>query len=76
MTRKAFEAKAIREAERKLGLPLQWWGSYTDVHGPLGRRVRFSGNAWVFSINGKVVSKHDSRSSAIKKAVKSMEHES
>ena len=39
MTREKFIDSAVREAERKLGVPAGWWGTYRDVRGPGGRRV-------------------------------------
>lgn len=71
MTRKEFEAKAIREAEKALGVPAGWWGTWRDVRGPRGVRVRYSGRfTWTLSQRGKRISKHDSRSFAITKARK------
>lgn len=68
--RNLFVAAAIRDAERRLGIPAGWWGTYRDVHGPGGWRVRNSGSGWFLSRNGKRVSGHDSRSFAISKARK------
>lgn len=50
MTRKEFEAKAVRDAERKLGVPPGWWGTYTGVTNGCVR-VMFSSHsrAWVVS---------------------------
>lgn len=70
MTREKFIDSAVREAERKLGVPAGWWGTYRDVRGPGGRRVYF-GNGWAVSIRGKVISRHDSRAGAIAKARRS-----
>lgn len=68
MTRKEFEAKAIRDAEKALGLPAGWWGTWRDMHGPQGQRVRFSGRYWTVILNGVRVSQHGPRSGAIAKA--------
>lgn len=73
MTRRQFEEAAVRIAERNLGLPPGWWGTYRDVHGPAGERVlkRQRGlSGWIVSFRGEVVSLHDSRSGAIAKARK------
>ena len=75
MTRKKFIDSAVREAERKLGVPAGWWGTYRDVRGPGGRRVYFGSangcRGWIVSINGKPITAHDSRSGAIAKARRS-----
>jgi len=75
VSRAQFVAKAIRTAERALGVPAGWWGAYVDVRGPGGRRVQFGqmhgSRCWVVSVNGKRISGHDSRIGAIAKAVRS-----
>lgn len=70
MTRQSFVEKVIRDAERRLGLPKRWWGdSWSNVYSPDGLRIKFSGSCWVVrSRNGKIISRHDSRESAIRKA--------
>lgn len=68
MTRKTFEAKAIRAAEQQLRIPPGWWGTYRDVQGPEGERVRFSGSYWVARVDGVHIGRYDSRSYAITKA--------
>jgi len=75
MTRKDFEKKAIKTAERDLGVPAGWWGTLRDVQGPEGQRVQFMregrcGGHWKISLRGKLVSRHDSRAFAIRKATK------
>ena len=68
VNRKQFEAKAIREAERKLQVPPGWWGTWKEVHGPAGIVVRaLPGYGWSLKQNGATVSKHDSRAFAIAK---------
>lgn len=67
MNREQWVEKAVREAERKIGVPRGWWGTWTHVHGP-GVSVRFGGRAWVIRANGRIVSRHDSRVGAIRKA--------
>lgn len=67
MTRSQFVAKAVRAEEKREGLPAGWWGSWREVQGPGGVRVLFSNGAWSLSLRGKLVSRHDSRPSAIKK---------
>jgi hypothetical protein len=69
-SREEFEARAIRDAEKAIYAPPGWWGGWRDVHGPSGERVRFTGSAWVFSVEGTTVSRHDSRAFAIGKARK------
>lgn len=69
-TRKQFEQKAIREAERRLRVPPGWWGTYQHVRGPKGvevRRIGGIGSGWRLKQHGKAVSLHDSRSFAISK---------
>lgn len=68
MTRQQFIDKAVRAAERKLIIPSGWWGTWSDAHGPAGQRVRFSGLCWVVSSAGGIISRHDSRAGAIRKA--------
>ena len=71
MTRQQFEQRAILLAERTLGIPPGWWGTYRDVHGPAGERARAVGYGspdWVVSWRGTVMSRHDSRAGAIAKA--------
>lgn len=71
MTRQQFIAKAVRRAEQDLRIPPGWWGIYRDV-GNNYVRVKFStrGSGWFVYERGKIVSKHDSRLSAINKARK------
>ena len=69
MTRAEFVARAVRTAERDLRVPAGWWGTWRDLHAPSGARVRHGGNVWtVRDRSGRVVSKHDSRRVAIRKA--------
>ena len=69
MTRKEWEARTLRAGEKALRLPAGWWGTYAEVRSPRGVRVKFSGRCWtVRDRKGVIVSKHDSRDSAIKKA--------
>ena len=69
MTRKQFEAKAIREAERMLGVPAGWWGTWQHVQGPGNVHVRHGfSNRWTIRQGTVLVSRHDSRSGAIAKA--------
>lgn len=70
MTREEFVTKAVRAAEKDLGIPAGWWGTHRDVHSPDGHRVRHSAHsrAWILSLNGRKVSSHDSRAVAILKA--------
>lgn len=71
MTRKQFEAKAIREAERKIEVPPGWWGTWREAHGPRGVLVRaLRGHGWILRQHGAVISKHDSRAFAISKGKK------
>lgn len=67
MTRVQFVAKAVREYERRMRFPSGWWGTWRDIHGPRGVRIRANGGVWTLSKNGKLVSRHDSREFAIKK---------
>lgn len=68
MTRKQFEAKAIREAERKIGAPPGWWGTYRDLSGPGGVRVRKASMSWTLRKNGKFIAKGE-RGGMIRKGV-------
>lgn len=71
MTRQQFIDKAVRAAERKLIIPFGWWGTWRDVHGPAGQRVRFSGLCWVVSSAHRgVIGRYESRAGAIGKARK------
>ena len=71
MTRQQFIDKATRVAERDLGIPAGWWGTWRDVYGPGGIRVSFmASGGWHLTQRGKSVSKHDSRAFAITKARK------
>jgi hypothetical protein len=71
MTRAEFIARATRAAEQEMGVPAGWWGMYRDVRGPNGTRVHWSSNAWTIrDSDGKMVSRHDSRQFAIRKAVR------
>lgn len=69
MTREQFVAKAAREAERALGIPLGWWGDYRHVYGPNGERVFFSSGGWTCAV-GEQRSRHDSRAFALGKALR------
>lgn len=69
MTRKQFIDKATRGAERSLGVPAGWWGTYQDVTNGVVR-VTFTKRWWRISRTGVTVSRHDSRSFAISKARK------
>lgn len=69
MTRKQFEESAIRSKEKDLRIPRGWWGTYRDVTDGV-RRVRFSSGVWIVSLRGKIASRHDSRSFAIRKAAR------
>ena len=70
MTRRQFESKAVREAERLLGIPPGWWGTWGNIYGPGGRRVRFSGRWWTVRVGKTLVGKYSGRSFAISKARK------
>lgn len=72
MTRKEFEARAIhnaiRNAERRIRVPPGWWGTWYDVRGPGGWRVRWSRDRWIVSRDGKCRSPVNKRDDAIRKA--------
>lgn len=69
MTRAQFMARAIHDAEKRLQIPAGWWGTWKDVtNGKV--RVNFTGSCWRLRHNGKLISKHDSRSFAISKGEK------
>ena len=70
MTRGQFEERAIRQAEKRLGIPAGWWGTYSDVWGPAGEHVYLNRFIWAVSLHGRLVSRHDSRAYAIAKARK------
>lgn len=71
MTRDQFVTRATREAEKKLGVPTGWWGTYRDVRGPGGERVFFSSGAWtVLGLAGRRLGRSDSRTNAIRRAVR------
>lgn len=69
MTRKEWETKTLRAEEKALGVPPGWWGNYHDVRSPRGVRVKFSGRWWIVrNPPGVILSRHGSRSVAIRKA--------
>ena len=73
MTRKEWEKKALRQAERDLGVPEGWWGDYQTIYAPNGASVRFSRvrSSWVVrDRKAAIVSTHDGRDGAIRKAKK------
>jgi len=72
MTRDQFVAKAARAAEKTLGLPDGWWGTWREVRGPFGQRVSWSTSrrCWNVWKRGMLISRHDSRDFAISKARK------
>lgn len=70
MTREQFVARATRVAERALHLPPGWWGTYRDIHGPLGQRVLWSSGAWTVSSCGDRVGRYGTRTYALAKARK------
>jgi len=73
MTRDEFVSKAVRKAERRLGLPEGWWGTYERVHAPNGHAsVRWSpiGRWRIYGLTGAFISTHDSRAYAVKKLVR------
>lgn len=70
MTKKQFIERAIRRAEKDIGAPPGWWGTWRDLTNGKAR-IRFSTHSmkWVLSDgSGHIVSKHFSRGSAIAKA--------
>ena len=70
-SRREFVAKSVRAAERRLGVPAGWWGTWKHVRSPYGNvEVKFSGGCWTIRHRDKTVSCLISRSFAIKKAVK------
>ena len=73
MTRAQFEERAIRQAEKRLGIPAGWWGEYSHVWGPAGEHVYYQVRnrfIWAVSVDGRLVSRHESRAYAIAKARK------
>lgn len=73
MTRKQFETQAIRDAQRRIGVPIgsSWYGTYRDITSAGGFRIRCSGYiAWTLRRGGKIVSCHDSKAGALTKAKK------
>lgn len=68
MTRQEFFAKAIRTAERALYVPTGWWGRWRDVTNGTVRVAWSRSGGWRITVGGHVISRHDSRSSAIRKA--------
>lgn len=70
MTRKEWEKAVLRREEKYLGLPPGWWGGYHEIESPRGVRVRWTGGlCWIVrDSSGKIVSKHDSRAAALRKA--------
>lgn len=68
MTRAQFEDRAIREEEKRLGIPAGWWGTYRKISGPRGEEVNFTGRCWAVRLDHRLISRHDSRAFAIRKA--------
>jgi hypothetical protein len=49
----------------------KWSGCYMDMRGPNGTRVKWTGRCWIIRNRaGEIVSKHDSRTVALRKAHK------
>lgn len=70
MTRDEFIARAVKSAERDLGVPAGWWGTWRDITNGIAR-VRFaSGKVWEVSLDGKRISLHARREGAIRQASK------
>ena len=72
-TRKQFEAQAIRDAQRRLGVPIgsSWHGTYSDVIIGNGFRIRCSGySKWILRHDGKVVGNYSNKAGALSKAKK------
>lgn len=71
MTRQQFIARAVRTAERNLGIPQGWWGTWRDfTNGTVRVRLRGSWEWRVTWCSGTEISRHDSRAGAIRKAAK------
>lgn len=70
LTRLEFEKRAVKHREAKLGLPPGWWGDdWRHVYGPSQICISFAASgAWSFSVGKQLISKHDDRTSAIRKA--------
>jgi len=70
--RDEFVAVAVRDAEKRIGVPPGWCGTWFDVRGCLGERVYWSNatSSWVFKHHGHKISSHNGRVLAIRKAVK------
>lgn len=67
----AFLAKAVRAAEKELRIPAGWWGTYRDVRGPGGVRVRNAGDRrWTVRIGAALVRTYETRAGAIRAAQK------
>ena len=61
------EGKKLFFNQRKM----KWTGKYRCMVGPNGTIMRWSGSCWIIrSEDGKLVSRHDSRAYALKKARK------
>jgi hypothetical protein len=69
MTRAQFVAMAVKAAERQLGVPPGWWGTWRDVtDGTV--RVRWTGQWWRISCAGIEIGRGDSRPNSIARARK------
>lgn len=68
MTRREFERRAIRQAEKDARLPTGWFGTYRHAQSGTGVDVKWMRDHWNVYDGVKIVSKHDSREFAIKKA--------
>lgn len=68
MTKKEFEAKAVRDAEKRLEVPHGWWGTWKTIYGPHGERVTCSRGVWIIRCGKLLIGRSDSRASAIRRA--------
>ena len=71
LARMKFASRVARDAERALGAPPYWWGTWRDLRGPGGERVFFSSGAWTAVMRDGSKSRHESRKYAIRKAARS-----
>lgn len=73
MSQLKFIEKAVRHMEKAYRIPRGWWGTYTEATNGIARVV-FSRRAWFVyrsksdGLRWTLISKHDSREHAFRKA--------
>lgn len=72
MTEKQWIKKVLRAEQKRLKIPEGWWGTWRDICGPHGVRVRLSSggfNVWTVRKYNKKIFVGESRAYALKRAI-------